>query len=1611
MKRSTLTSQVIALAASVLLAPTLHATNYKLIVISGQSNSGDWSYWGEGPFPAGVKEWINDPACDALVLTDNGDASAADESLVTMYQQQSVEGSQGYAQTVAYFADQYWKAIDPTSKIVVVKKSVGATSLDYWIGGGRNGNNPYADGTAPYGLYYAPEGAGHASLFSRIQRAKSLLAGSPVEGAGFFWYQGEGNAGDTSGYYIRNILDLLNGAKMVHDPIQPSWGDDPNVDFTNGIRQELDNPDMPLIVTRISSEFIGWGSNFGPPNWEPGRQVTRADQVNATRELSPAAFIDVDDRPVNDGYHYLGADYSVIGGRFAAAWKQLTDSPVIRPERTVFTGSGQEVTISAPPGGATVFYTLDGSTPTAGSTVYSAPFTLNHSATVKAVAYRGGVAVGPVVEKRFTKLAALPAQTPSATAPGVRVRAYLPENAAIFPGFETAAAPFNPSAITQSRISRGLLANYGWSVLHCTAYINIPQDDVYEFQVTSGEWRAPDPSYRILINDTPVERYVALKAGLHAFRFDKRPPNGVLVLQIKGGPYTDFTLLAPEIYSHETTGGNPVSFEVSRLAVNLPAAAGSIESVFVTSDVTSWTAASDQGWLTVSPGAGAFHEKLALTAQANTTGSPRTATVTLSGAGATTRTFTVTQAASDTAPLEAVVASAAQGATTTLAITAAGAWSLANESNAWFDCIPSSGTGNATVTIRAQKNDLTTERIAWVQVDTGGPTAQRVRVRQSGDPAFLSASTTAITLADAANANPVNLDSVLVRSNINWTASTSTPWLNVNAAAQQSLNGSSNGRIWLLANQANPDAQPREGTVTLTAAGLPSQNITVIQPGTAPFLAANPSAVVVNRGDAATFHIASNQASWDGNSDQSWLTVSKAATPKLFILKATPNTTGVKRMANVTITSGTAAPIVVPVTQNAAGKFLAFNHGPGTLGAGANQSATVLVDADEDWSVTSVSAPWLAASAGLPVANAMTGPLLREHTPGLAPATERRLRRLHLSAASANDTGAGRQAEVVLTSTSGATINATVTQSSNVLSLDTSSLPNGTVNAAYSQSLQRSGGESPFTWTVTGGSLPAGLTLSTGGVISGTPTTQGTSNFTVTVTDLTTATASRALSITVDLEPAIPPTITSVSLLGGTQGFAYSQSLASTGGVAPLTWTVSSGTLPAGLTLNSAGVISGNPSSTGTSNFTVLVTDSLNATDTQVFSLVISAPVVSDAIYEGFNYNAGSDLNAQAQPAQFGGWKAGTAPGITSSAGSLSYTNGGTLATAGNKISGGNWQTTGMGINFSNSAWNPYKVSVPNQWGGTAPAIGQGTMYVSFLMQSTAGNEAALGLYTGDTNAGVFSQLAIGTAVRVTAGGEVTLRVASYNPAGTNFDQVAQDGTTGASHTVQNALLSVAANSVNFYVLKIEFGATTDTVSLFVNPAVGGSEGTPSATITTPAGEALIFRSLAVFLGYNANANFADEIRLAGTWADAVPPVAPVLTGFAAWADTYGLPTDGTGDGSPTAILAGDGITNLMKYALGIDPDIAGYQSHLTTGTVNVSGSDYLSLTYTRPEPAPTGVTYTPQACSDLAAWSGNGTVEVSSPASGGLRTITVRDGTAVSAAPRRFLRLKVTAP
>ena len=88
------------------------------------------------------------------------------------------------------------------------------------------------------------------------------------------------------------------------------------------------------------------------------------------------------------------------------------------------------------------------------------------------------------------------------------------------------------------------------------------------------------------------------------------------------------------------------------------------------------------------------------------------------------------------------------------------------------------------------------------------------------------------------------------------------------------------------------------------------------------------------------------------------------------------------------------------------------------------------------------------------------------------------------------------------------------------LAISTSTLPNGIVGSNYSQILSATGGTPPYAWSITAGSLPAGLSLNTAGTISGTPSTSGTSNFTVRVTDATNATSDRALTLTIANAPS-----------------------------------------------------------------------------------------------------------------------------------------------------------------------------------------------------------------------------------------------------------------------------------------------------------------------------------------------------------------------------------------------------------------------------------------------------------------------------------------------------------
>jgi hypothetical protein len=160
----------------------------------------------------------------------------------------------------------------------------------------------------------------------------------------------------------------------------------------------------------------------------------------------------------------------------------------------------------------------------------------------------------------------------------------------------------------------------------------------------------------------------------------------------------------------------------------------------------------------------------------------------------------------------------------------------------------------------------------------------------------------------------------------------------------------------------------------------------------------------------------------------------------------------------------------------------------------------------------------------------------------------------------------------------------------------TTSVTAGNQGAQYTATINATSGSPPFSWGVSSG-LPGGVSLgtSTGNsiTISGIPATQGSFNFTIKVTDGAGLSATQPLNLTIN--PPLPLAITPITLPAGTVGTAYSQTLQATGGVAPYTWAVTTGTLPAGLGLNSSsGVISGTPTTAGvgTAAFTVTVTDS-----------------------------------------------------------------------------------------------------------------------------------------------------------------------------------------------------------------------------------------------------------------------------------------------------------------------------------------------------------------------------------------------------------------------------------
>jgi hypothetical protein len=184
------------------------------------------------------------------------------------------------------------------------------------------------------------------------------------------------------------------------------------------------------------------------------------------------------------------------------------------------------------------------------------------------------------------------------------------------------------------------------------------------------------------------------------------------------------------------------------------------------------------------------------------------------------------------------------------------------------------------------------------------------------------------------------------------------------------------------------------------------------------------------------------------------------------------------------------------------------------------------------------------------------------------------------------------------------------------LSIQNQSVPAGTIGQQYSQTLTaetitstnpRQGAPAAATWSVQSGSLPTGVNLSSAGALSGTPTTEGSYTFVVRATGGGGASDTETLTINVRTPiSAASPFIRGASAPKAEVGVPFSAVQNATGGNGTFTWTLASGSLPAGLQLAPDGTVSGTPAAPGRFTFAMRVTDGEGRVATVNATLVVA---------------------------------------------------------------------------------------------------------------------------------------------------------------------------------------------------------------------------------------------------------------------------------------------------------------------------------------------------------------------------------------------------------------------
>ena len=333
---------------------------------------------------------------------------------------------------------------------------------------------------------------------------------------------------------------------------------------------------------------------------------------------------------------------------------------------------------------------------------------------------------------------------------------------------------------------------------------------------------------------------------------------------------------------------------------NVSSGAGS-GNIIVSSN-TSWSASSDQTWLTITSGSsGSGNGTVSYSYSANSGTSSRTATITLSASGVSSQTLTVVQEGASLyltiSPTATQNVSSSAG-TGNVTVSSNVSWT-ATSNQSWLSITAgSNGSGNGTVSYSYSANTGTSSRSATITLSASGVSSQTLTFVQAGASLYLTISpSTAQNVSSGTGSG-----NIIVSSNTSWSASSNQSWLTITSGS----NGNGSGTVSYSYSE-NPNTFSRSAIITLSASGVSSQTLTVVQAGVPIYLVISPDGTIdlSENSGSGSIQVSSN-TDWDAISNQSWLTITSgiSGTGNASIYYSyTTNSSASVRTATITVSA------------------------------------------------------------------------------------------------------------------------------------------------------------------------------------------------------------------------------------------------------------------------------------------------------------------------------------------------------------------------------------------------------------------------------------------------------------------------------------------------------------------------------------------------------------------------------------------------------------------------------------------------------------------------------------------------------------------------------------